>query len=61
MHIGLDTVKMQEWGFTPKAVLGQDVTVGDELISFDMDMVAAQAVSVLTQSGHHKLPSSSTC
>ncbi len=49
MHIGLDTVKMQGEGFTPKVVLGQDVKVGDELIAFDMDMVAAQAVSLLTQ------------
>lgn len=49
MHIGLDTVKMQGEGFTPKVVVGQDVNVGDELIAFDMDMVAAQALSLLTQ------------
>ncbi len=49
MHIGLDTVKMQGEGFTPKVVVGQDVIVGDELIAFDMEMVAAQALSLLTQ------------
>lgn len=49
MHIGLDTVKMQGEGFTPKVVVGQDVNVGDELIAFDMDMIAAQALSLLTE------------
>lgn len=49
MHIGLDTVKMQGAGFDVKVKVGQDVRVGDELIVFDMDKIAAEALSLLTQ------------
>lgn len=49
LHIGLDTVKMAGAGFTPKVKVGQQVGVGDVLVDFDLDMVAAQAKSLLTQ------------
>ena len=49
LHIGLDTVKMAGAGFTPRVTLGQQVAVGDPLIDFDLDMVAAEAKSLLTQ------------
>lgn len=49
MHIGLDTVKMQGAGFEPKVKVGQSVMVGEELIVFDMDKIAEEAFSLLTQ------------
>ncbi|MEI2778406.1 MAG: phosphoenolpyruvate--protein phosphotransferase [Tetrasphaera sp.] len=49
LHIGLDTVKMQGEGFAPKVAEGAHVDAGDPLISFDMDLVARNAASVLTQ------------
>ncbi len=49
LHIGLDTVKMEGSGFIPRVTLGTQVAVGDPLISFDMDLVATNAKSVLTQ------------
>lgn len=49
MHIGLDTVRMQGDGFTPLVTVGQRVAAGDALIDFDLDLVARQAKSVLTQ------------
>ncbi|WP_347348038.1 phosphoenolpyruvate--protein phosphotransferase [Nigerium sp.] len=49
LHIGLDTVRMQGEGFTPKVKEGDHVEVGDELIEFDLDVVATHAKSVLTQ------------
>jgi phosphoenolpyruvate-protein phosphotransferase len=49
LHIGLDTVKMRGEGFTPKVKVGDQVQVGDELITFDLDKVATSAKSLLTQ------------
>ncbi len=49
MHIGLDTVRMQGEGFTPKVREGQTVAVGDPLVEFDMDRIATEAKSLLTQ------------
>ncbi|MEI2731761.1 MAG: phosphoenolpyruvate--protein phosphotransferase [Dermatophilaceae bacterium] len=49
LHIGLDTVKMVGQGFTPLVKVGQPVKVGDPLIDFDMEAVAAEAKSLLTQ------------
>lgn len=49
MHIGLDTVKMQGHGFTPQVKAGEHVEVGDPLIIFDLDLVAGEAKSLLTQ------------
>lgn len=49
MHIGLDTVSMQGEGFTARVRLGDRVLAGDPLIEFDLDMVAREAKSLLTQ------------
>lgn len=49
MHIGLDTVQMQGQGFTPLVRVGQRVATGDPLIDFDLDLVALEAKSLLTQ------------
>ena len=49
LHIGLDTVKMAGEGFTPRVKVGQQVGVGDPLIIFDMEKIAAEAKSLLTQ------------
>lgn len=49
LHIGLDTVRMGGKGFQAKVKAGQQVRVGDELITFDLDTVASEALSLLTQ------------
>lgn len=49
MHIGLDTVELKGQGFTPKVEEGQSVKTGDPLIGFDMDFLATNAKSLLTQ------------
>ena len=49
LHIGLDTVKMRGEGFTAHVTVGDQVRVGDDLVSFDLDKVATSAKSVLTQ------------
>jgi phosphocarrier protein FPr len=49
LHIGLDTVHMRGEGFDAKVKVGDQVRVGDELIEFDIDAVATQAKSLLTQ------------
>jgi phosphocarrier protein FPr len=48
-HIGLDTVRMRGEGFTVHVKVGDQVKAGDTLIVFDLDMVATQAKSLLTQ------------
>ena len=49
LHIGLDTVRMVGEGFHPKVREGDRVSVGDPLIEFDLDLVATNAKSLLTQ------------
>lgn len=49
IHIGIDTVSLKGAGFTPKVSEGETVKPGDELIEFDMDYIATNAKSVLTQ------------
>ncbi len=49
LHIGLDTVGLKGEGFDPKVSVGEQVTAGTELITFDLDHVATHAKSVLTQ------------
>ena len=48
MHIGLDTVQLKGQGFTARVAVGDDVKVGDPLIEFDVDYLAAHAKSLLT-------------
>lgn len=49
MHIGIDTVALKAKGFTIHVKEGQTVRAGDELIGFDVDYVAINAKSLLTQ------------
>lgn len=49
VHIGVDTVNLKGKGFTAKVKEGAQVAVGDLLIEFDMDYVALNAKSLLTQ------------
>jgi multiphosphoryl transfer protein len=49
LHIGLDTVALKGEGFDPKVSVGDQVTAGTELITFDLDHVATHAKSLLTQ------------
>lgn len=49
MHIGLDTVALKSAGFTAKVEEGQAVRVNEHLIEFDIDYIATNAKSLLTQ------------
>jgi multiphosphoryl transfer protein len=49
LHIGLDTVMLKGEGFSPQIQVGDRVSVGTELIAFDLDQVAVTAKSLLTQ------------
>lgn len=49
IHVGLDTVELKGEGFTPHVKAGDKVRQGDKLITFDADLVARQARSLLTQ------------
>ncbi|WP_432558329.1 phosphoenolpyruvate--protein phosphotransferase [Granulicoccus sp. GXG6511] len=49
IHVGLDTVKMAGEGFLPKVRAGDRVAPGDLLLEFDLDKVALEAKSLLTQ------------
>ena len=49
IHIGLDTVELEGEGFTSHVKAGDRVQHGDKLITFDADLVARRARSLLTQ------------
>ena len=49
MHIGIDTVALQGAGFTPRVKVGDKVEAGAPLIDFDLDQIATNAKSLLTQ------------
>jgi phosphocarrier protein FPr/phosphocarrier protein len=48
MHIGIDTVGLAGEGFDAHVRLGQRVTAGERLITFDLDLIARRAKSLLT-------------
>jgi multiphosphoryl transfer protein len=48
VHIGLDTVALKGRGFSARVKPGDQVSVGDELIAFDFDVVARGAKSLVT-------------
>jgi len=56
MHIGLETVALKGEGFTAHVAEGQQVRAGEPLISFDLDLVARRARSLISPmvitSGH---------
>ncbi|MEO8192403.1 MAG: phosphoenolpyruvate--protein phosphotransferase [Gemmatimonadales bacterium] len=49
IHIGLDTVELKGDGFTAHVKTGDSVRQGDKLITFDAELVATRARSLLTQ------------
>ncbi|HUL47736.1 MAG TPA: phosphoenolpyruvate--protein phosphotransferase [Steroidobacteraceae bacterium] len=48
MHVGIDTVNLKGEGFTLAAVQGARVRTGDVLLTFDLDLLARRAPSLLT-------------
>lgn len=48
MHIGLDTVNLKGEGFEACVKVGDNVKVGQELIKFDLEGVAAKVPSMVT-------------
>lgn len=48
MHVGIDTVKLGGAGFSTIAAQGDRVRAGDELLRFDLDLLARRAPSLLT-------------
>jgi multiphosphoryl transfer protein len=49
MHVGIDTVTLKGQGFTSKVKVGDKVETGAPLIEFDLDYVATNAKSLLTE------------
>ena len=49
IHVGLDTVLLKGEGFTPLVKAGDEVKAGAPLISFDPDVVARRARSLMTE------------
>ena len=49
MHVGIDTVSLKGQGFTSRVKLGDKVETGAPLIEFDLDYVATNAKSLLTE------------
>jgi multiphosphoryl transfer protein len=48
VHVGIDSVKLAGEGFQPLVRVGQRVRAGEELIRFDLDVVARGAKSLVT-------------
>jgi multiphosphoryl transfer protein len=49
MHVGIDTVSLKGEGFTSRVKVGDKVETGAPLIEFDLDYVATNAKSLLTE------------
>ncbi|MGA7393952.1 MAG: phosphoenolpyruvate--protein phosphotransferase [Terrimicrobiaceae bacterium] len=49
MHVGIDTVALKGQGFTSRVKVGDKVETGAPLIEFDLDYVATNAKSLLTE------------
>ncbi|WP_188455828.1 PTS sugar transporter subunit IIA [Virgibacillus oceani] len=48
IHIGLETVALKGEGFTPKVTVGDQVSVGDSLMEFDLAYIGEHAKDVIT-------------
>ncbi len=48
LHVGLDTVKLDGEGITPRVLVGDEVRAGQPLLTFDLDVLASQARATLT-------------
>jgi phosphoenolpyruvate-protein phosphotransferase len=60
LHVGLETVALNGEGFTAQVAEGQQVRAGDPLLSFDLDLLARRATSlisplVITTLGDHAI------
>ncbi len=63
VHVGIDTVRLNGRGFKPLVDVGQSVSAGDALLELDINILAAEATSLLTPiivvSDHRILPAAS--
>ena len=63
IHVGIDTVRLNGRGFKRLVDVGQSVLAGDALLELDIDLLAAEATSLLTPiivvSDHQILPAAS--
>lgn len=48
MHVGIDTVKLEGAGLQPQVSVGQQVKAGQVLMTFDCELLASQASSLVT-------------
>ena len=48
IHVGMDTVKLDGKGFTPKVTQGSRVKKGDLLLEFDLDLIQKEGYSTVT-------------
>ena len=48
LHLGIDTVGLKGQGFSPKVKVGDQVKTGQALISFDADLIARKARSLIS-------------
>ncbi|UFJ40567.1 PTS glucose transporter subunit IIA [Brevibacillus humidisoli] len=48
LHIGIDTVKLNGKGFTPKVQIGDRVAAGEVLIQFDLEAIKEAGFSLIT-------------
>ena len=48
LHVGIDTVALAGEGFVAHVPAGAQVSAGEPLLSFDMDLIARRARSLLT-------------
>jgi phosphoenolpyruvate-protein phosphotransferase len=48
LHVGVDTAKLDGRGITPRVLIGDEVQSGQPLLSLDLELVAARALSAVT-------------
>ncbi|MBT2284900.1 PTS glucose transporter subunit IIA [Paenibacillus polymyxa] len=48
LHIGMNTVSLKGQGFTPQVQIGDQVTIGQTLIEFDLNAITSAGYPVIT-------------